>query len=175
VVMAELGGVGKWARMRPSADVSAGPVRRLDLAGFSFLNVDKKVMLKTISQTAGEEVPKLFAAIKAANIQPRGPVVFIYPNITSSPNDVMDVKIGIAVGETPSAPEGYQLDEIPRAICQTVLYGGPMAKISQAFHVLGPALYDGAAAPTGEIRVYQLYFESANSANNVTRIAAVVK
>ena len=175
VVMAELVGVGKWARMRPSADVSAGPVRRLDLAGFSFLNVDKKVMLKTISQTAGEEVPKLRAAIKAANIQPRGPVVFIYPSMTGQPDAVMDAKIGIVVEETPTAPEGYQLDEFPTATCQTVLHGGPMTTIGQAFQALGPGLCGGGTAPTGEIRVYCLYFEAADSPNNLTLIACVVK
>ena len=145
------------------------------MIGFNFLCVDRQVTLKTISQTAGEEVPKLRAAIKAANIQPRGPVVFIYQDMTNDPNAVMDVKIGIAVEESPIAPEGYQVDEIPPATCQTVLYGGPMTAIGQAFEILMPELYGGAAAPTGEIRVYHLYFESANSPNNLTRIAAVVK
>jgi hypothetical protein len=172
--------VGFWkhnpfARTRISADVSVGPVRKLEMIGFNFLYVDKQVTLKTISQTAGEEVPKLRAAIKAANIQPRGPVVFIYPRMTGRPDVVLEVKIGIAVEETPTAPEGYQVEEIPPTICQTVLHGGPMTTLREAFGVLGPKLYGSAPAPTGEIRVYCYYFEATDSPNNATLIAAVVK
>jgi hypothetical protein len=175
VVVLEL--VGFWRRnpFKRGSDGSVGPVRRLDMIGFNFLYADKQVTLKTISQIAGEEVPKLFAAMKAANIQARGPVVFIYPTMTGDPGAVLDVKMGIAVEKTHAAPEGYQVEEIPPANCQTVLYSGPMTTIREAFHVLIPALYGGAAAPTGEIRVYHLNFEGTNSPNNVMRIAGVVK
>jgi RNA polymerase sigma factor (sigma-70 family) len=168
--------VGFWKRnprTRPSGDVSVGPVRQLDLIGFNFLHVDQQVTLKTIPDIARLEASKLRAAMKTAQIEPCGPVVFIYENMTNDPNAVMNVKIGIAVKENPTAPEGYQVEEIRPANCQTVLYGGPMSKIAQAFQVLGPALY-AAAAPTGEIRVYCLYFESADSPNNATLIAAVL-
>ncbi len=86
----------------------------------------------------------------------------------------MEVKIGIAVKEATAAPEGFQVNEVAPATCHTVLYGGPMTTISQAFQALGPTL-SAAATPTGEIRVYCLYFENTNSPNNVTQIAAVVK
>jgi RNA polymerase sigma factor (sigma-70 family) len=176
VVVLEL--LGFWQRnpwTRLSAGVSVGPVRKLDMIGFNFLHVDREVTLQTISQTAGEEVPKLRAAIKAANIQPCGPLVFIYPRITGQPDAVMDVKIGIAVEESATAPEGYQVEEIPPATCQTVLHGGPRATLPAAFGVLVPKLSGGAAAPTGEIRLYCFHFENTNSPNNVTLVAAVVK
>jgi hypothetical protein len=50
-----------------------------------------------------------------------------------------------------------------------------MTTIRQAFEVLMPNLYGRAATPTGEIRVYHLYFEGTKSPNNVTLIAGVLK
>ncbi len=165
------------AQTRPSEDVSIGSPRRLRLPGFNFLFVDTQVTRQTIGDTARTEIPNLFVALKIANIQPRGPMVFMFQNPPADPNAVFELKIGIAVGKDAVAPNGYEVDELPPVECQTVLYGGPLAKIGQARQELMSSL-NGAgpdSAATGEIREYFYNFEGANSPNNVTLIAGVLK
>jgi hypothetical protein len=165
------------AQTRPSEDVSIGSVRKLTLPAFNFLYVDTQTMLKTIGDTSKKEIPKLYLAMRASNIQPHGPLVYIFQGLTADPTAVFHMKIGIAVNENAVAPDGYAVDPLPPVACQTILYGGPFAKIGQAFQQLIPILYGGSpdSTPTGEIREYFLYFEDANSPNNVTLIAGVVK
>jgi hypothetical protein len=165
------------AQTRPSEDVTVGSPRQLTLPGFNYLYVDVQTTRKTIAEAAAREVPNLFAALQAANIQLRGPMVFITEDRPADPDAVFDLKMGIAVGKNAVAPSGYEVDPLPPVECLTVLYGGPLSMIGQAFHKLLPSL-DGPAsvsAPTGEIREYFFYFESATSPNNVTLIASVLK
>lgn len=165
------------AQTRPSEDVSVGSVRQLTLPGFNFLYVDTQATQKTIGDTSKTEIPKLFAAMKGANIQPHGPLVFVFQGLAADPNAVFDLKIGIAVDDSAIAPDGYELDALPPAECQTILFGGPFTKLGQAFQKLMPKLYgqNSDSAPTGEIREYFLYYENVTSPNNVTLIAGVLK
>jgi predicted transcriptional regulator YdeE len=166
-----------FAQTRPSEDVSVGSVRKLTLPGFNFLCVDTQATQKTIGDTSKTEIPKLFTAMKSANIEPHGPLVFIFQDLPQDPDATFDMKIGIAVDESAVAPDGYEIDPLPAVECQTVLYGGPFAEIGQAFQKLMPKLYGQKSdlTPTGELREYFLYYENATSPNNVTLIAGVVK
>jgi hypothetical protein len=92
---------------------------------------------------------------------------------------VFDLKIGNAVDDNAVAPEGYEIDPLLPVDCQTILYGGSLAKLGLAFQKFAPELYgygrSSDSTPTGEMREYVLYFEDPDSPNNVTLIAAVVK
>jgi hypothetical protein len=163
------------AQTQPSDNVSISPVRELNLRGFNFLYVDKQVTRAMIGDAAKTEVPKLFRTLRDAHIDPIGPMVFIYPDMPADPQAEFDLEIGITVGPDAVAPDGYDVEQVPPTDCQTVLFGGAMAKIGRAFAKLMPKLHDGTVTPTGEIREYILYFEDAASPNNVCLIAGAVR
>ena len=60
--------------------------------------------------------------------------------------------------------------------CKDVLYSGTaMQNLGKAYAKLTPKLLDGSAMPTGEVRIYLLYFEDVMSPNNVVLLAGVVQ
>jgi RNA polymerase sigma factor (sigma-70 family) len=172
--------VGGWkhsVRRRVPKDVSIGSVRRLNMPGFNFLFLTTQTTLKTIRETSKVEVPKFMAAVKDANIERRGPLVYIFPNFLADGDGVLDLKIGIAVDENAVAPEGCEIEALGPVDCQTVLFGGSLAKLGHGFERMIPEIFGGKrdSTPTGEFREYFLHFVSVESANNVTLIAGVVK
>jgi effector-binding domain-containing protein len=165
------------AQTRPSTqpDFTLGPVRQQHLVGVNFLYTTCKATIRTIADVAGAEVPKLFDAIKEANIQQRGPVIFIYRNLTDNLDAPFDVQIGMAVEDNVVPPTGYQSIQLSPSDCATILYTGSMANIGQAYATLMPAAWSYERKPTGETREYYLYFEDDKSPNNVVLIATVLK
>jgi len=165
------------AQTRPSvpADFTVGPMRQQQLVGFNFLYVTRRATIRTIAEIAGTEVPKLFDAIKAANIQERGPVIFIFHGMTGAPDQPFDVEMGMAVEENVVPPDGYETVELKPATCATVLYSGDMPNIGHAYEKVFPAMSAAGLTPSGETREYYLYFEDDKSPNNVVLVAIVSK
>jgi effector-binding domain-containing protein len=150
-----------------------GSEREQFMIGFNFVYTVQTATIPTISQVAGTEVPKLFDAIKQAGIQQRGPVVFIYPQMSHDMSKPFQVQIGMMVEPGGQAPDGYQMKFIPAANCAAVLYAGDMKNIGQAYRPLFEGLTADEKTPTGETRQYFLYFEGDQSMNNIVLVTAL--
>ena len=157
------------------AKPSVGPMRVEHLMGFNYLYVSREATLKTIGQVFAVELPKLIAALKTENIQMRGGMISVYHGLTADPSRKFNVDIGFPVEAGAMAPEGYQLLPLSDTNCATVVYSGRMAEIGQAYQQLYPKLFARGLQPTGDTREYYLYWEDANSPNNVVLVAVVLK
>jgi effector-binding domain-containing protein len=151
---------------------SIGPMRVRLLPAFSFLYAMRNTTLNTIGPTADAEIAKLLAAMKANGIQPVGPAVLIYHSMTGDRNQKFDLDIGMQVADNAVAPQGYQLSHKAAAHCATVLFGGSVADVGQAYRDLFTNLSTRDLIPTGETREYYLTWDGGGSPNNVIWIAA---
>jgi effector-binding domain-containing protein len=163
------------AQPAAAAEAATGPVRDSTLHGFNFFYVERQVTRETIGDTAKAEVHQVLEAMTGAHIRQCGPVVLIFRDVPTDPQGQFDLEIGVTVKQNSGAPEGYQIAQLPAANCKSVLYQGSMGTVGQAFGKLLPSLNEGAVTPTGEYRVYVLYFEDLASPNDVAMVAGVVQ
>ena len=151
---------------------SIGPMRLRELPAFGYLYVTRNTTLNTIGPTVDAKIAKLLAAMKANGIGPVGPPVLIYHNMTGDPNQKFDLDIGMEVADSAVAPAGYKLAHKAAAHCATVLFGGSVADLGQAYKELFTNLSTRDLIPTGETREYYLTWDGGQSPNNVIWIAA---
>ena len=88
------------------------------------------------------------------------------------------VEMGIIVADDTAAPEGQTDIKVRKADamrCATILYTGPVNRQGEAYQKLIPALRAAGHTPTGEERESCLYWEGAESPNNVYLMMIAIK
>jgi effector-binding domain-containing protein len=156
----------------PDTEPSIGPMRVRQLPAFDFVYVTRTTTRLGLARLADAEMAKLMETLKTHNIQPSGGAVFIYHNATGDPNQQISIDMGIQIRDVANAPDGYQLKHVDSVHCATVLYGGSLTGLRQAYRELFTSLATRDLISTGETREYFLAWDQGQSANNVILIAA---
>jgi effector-binding domain-containing protein len=164
---------------RPSA-VTLGDVRIQTLKPYSYAFVSTQTTLNKILDAVDALMPKIDAAIDAGKLRAIGPVVFTYHGATEDRDKTFTLDIGVIVKDGTPKPDGIEIITVGPSSCATVIYAGPISQIGQAYGKLfGQAsgkLYGEIGRrglqPTDVSREVYLYWEGAESANNLIQVQA---
>jgi DNA gyrase inhibitor GyrI len=142
-----------------------GPMQVRDFPGGTFCYASFQTTPQLIAQAAPVVTAELLKAMAAAKVHATGPLILNYDNITTP--GVRQVELGYMVPEGTMPAEGFQVKTLPAYRCAALLYTGPAGGMSSAYQQLVTAMLRGGQAPTSASRQYLLYWDSAESPNNV--------
>jgi hypothetical protein len=111
--------------------------------------------------------------VKAKKVVYAGSTIFVYQGATQDPTRKFKLQVSFAVLEGTQPQGQFKVRRLEPFKCATVLYGGPISSIAQAYEKVFGGL--GGNTPTGETREYYLHFEGVESPNNVQIIAVGIK
>ena len=112
----------------------------------------------------------LFAKVRTANIAAIGGPIFIYKTVARSPDEPLDIEIGIPVADNTSAPEGCQVRVLESSPSVTAIFKGPVSALGRAYPDFFRQLQQLGKVPASELRQRSLYYESDASPNNIVFI-----
>jgi effector-binding domain-containing protein len=123
----------------------------------------------------GEPVVKTLTAMGEAAKEHKtllhGPVLHYYygaPHTT--PNKSFKMETGFLFPERAEAVGDFKVRVLPRYKCASVLYVGPASQIGDAWQELYRSVRSQQLTPTDEERELYLYWESADSPNNIVQV-----
>ena len=149
---------------------SVGEVRNQTFKGFIYFHASTRATFQTIGDKAKTLIPAVEKAIADAHVHPVGPLVFIYHG-ASEANVEFDLDIGFPISEKVTPPAEFKVRDVAEYPCTSVVYSGPMSRISTAYEKLMPAAHAASQKPSDESREMILYFEGVESPNNVVHIS----
>ena len=149
-----------------------GEVRVQNFQAYSYAYVSGPTTIAKIQDAIALLMPKLDAAQDSGAIRPLGPVVFTYHNATMDPNTPITLDIGVIIKDTANKPAGIQFAKVGPLHCATLLFCGPIAGIGDAYQKLFTEIAKRGLKPTAITREVYLYWEGADSANNLVQIQA---
>jgi effector-binding domain-containing protein len=154
----------------PTSTVS--DVRVQTLKPYSYAFVSTQTTLNKLQDAIGQLMPKIDAAVGAGKLRPRGPYVFTYHGVTSDRDKPFTLDIGIMVSDGTTAPDGIQLIKVGPLHCATVIYSGSAREVGQSYGKLYGEINRRGLQPTDISREVYLYWEDADSENNLIQIQA---
>ncbi|MBM4041604.1 MAG: GyrI-like domain-containing protein [Planctomycetes bacterium] len=152
-----------------------GEMRVQTLPGRTYLYAERETTIAKVGEAYAEVVPALVKVAEAGQARITGPLVSIATGATGEPDTPFKLCIGFLVADDTKPVAGFRVKKLADFRCATVLFSGPAAKSGEAYGKLFEALTAAGHIPTGETREYSLYWESAESPNNVTLIQAGIK
>lgn len=159
----------------PATQPTASPqfvvsdMRVQTIAGFTYLYDSSQTTLEKIGEPIGRTLPAMEKDIAAGKFHPVGPMVFVYRDMTDIAQP-FKLDIGFPVPPETVAEGEFKTRKVEPFKCATVLFSGPMSKISDAYQKLMAAMTAANLRPTTTIQEFHLYFEGRESPNNVVLI-----
>lgn len=154
------------------SDAGIGSVKRQTLKGFTYFYKSTETDFGDLKETVEKIIPELHKALAEGNVHVRGPVVFIYHGITPDPKAKFKLEIGMPVEEGTKEVGDFKVRDLPEYHCASVLYTGPLSGLGGAFEKLIP---EAGPNMTDEAREMYLYFEKADSPNNIIHVSVGTK
>ena len=152
-----------------------GEMRVQRLPGRTYLYAERETTIAKIGQAFAEVVPPLVKVAEEGRARITGPLTSVCVGATGEPDTPFQLCIGFLVADDTKPVAGFKVKKLADFRCATVLFSGQAAKTGEAYRKLFESLTAAGHAPTGETREYSLYWESAESPNNVVLIQAGIK
>jgi effector-binding domain-containing protein len=159
--------------VRGADDVQLSNVAVRTLSPQTILYQEIETSLSELGEAVGPILERLEKLVKEKKVVYTGSTIFVYQGATADPTKKFKLQVSFAVVDGTEAQGGFKVRRLEPFKCATVLYGGPIPSISQAYEKVYGGL--GGNTPTGESREYYLHFEGVDSPNNVQVIAVGVK
>lgn len=156
-------------------DVLITDMRIQKFPAVTIVYAQTETTLNKIAQYAQPSMAAIEKAMVDAKLPMQGGPIFVYDGATGQPDQPFKLTIGFPVPEGSKAAGDYQVKKLAEIRCATVIYSGPMPKIGEGFSKLFQSLMAAGHMPTGETREHYLYWESADSPNNIVLIQAGIK
>ncbi|MBM4033721.1 MAG: GyrI-like domain-containing protein [Planctomycetes bacterium] len=156
-------------------EILISEMRIQTLPGRTYLYKEQETTHAKISQVFAEVVPALAKAAEDGKARITGPLVSVCLGAAGEPDAPFKLQIGFPVPDDTKPVGDFKVKKLADLRCATVLFSGPTAKTDQAYQKLFESLTAAGHQPTGETREYCLYWESAESPNNVALIQAGIK
>lgn len=156
----------------PETEPHAGEMKVRKLAAMRYLHLSKKTSFATMGEAVAGMMGPLGADMAAGKV-PAGQVVFAYEGVGLG--EEFTLKIGVGVKADVKVPEGYAVADEPEYLCAAVVYTGPVAGLAQAWGEMANGIQAEGYVTDHSGREYYLYFESAESPNNVILMASGIK
>jgi hypothetical protein len=153
---------------QPDAGFVVSDMRVQTVGGFNFLYDTSQTSLAKIDDPVGRMVPALNKAIADGKFRPAGPLVLVYHDMSMRQPFTLD--IGFMVPPETAAFDQFKVRQEDSFKCATVLFSGPLTKISGAYAKVFAALGAAGLSPTAINREVYLYWEGRESPNNVIQI-----
>jgi len=133
--------------------------------------------IETSFQELGEAVVPILEELEkleqGKKVTFTGTAVFVYHNAAMDPNAKFKLHVGFPVKEGTAGQGRFKVRKLAPFKCATLLYGGPLSSVGQAYEKLMGAVGD--RKRTAESREYYLHWEGMDSPNNVEMIAIGVE
>jgi len=139
------------------------------IAGFNYLYNSSETTLEKMGEPIGRTIPAMEKEIAAGKFHPVGPMVFVYRDMTDIAQP-FKLDIGFPVPPDTIAVGEFKRRKVEPFKCATVVFSGPMSKISDAYQKLMAAMTAANLRPMTTIQEFHLYFEGPQSPNNVVLI-----
>ena len=152
-----------------------GEMRVQRLPGRTYLYSERETTLAKIGQAFAEVVPAIVKVAEEGRARITGPLVSVCLGATGEPETPFKLSIGFFVADDTKPVGDFKVRKLADFRCATVLFSGPAAKTGEAYKKLFESLTAAGHTPTGETREYSLYWESAESPNNVMLIQAGIQ
>jgi effector-binding domain-containing protein len=163
----------KAPEAKPEFVISEMRVQRLP--GRTYLYAERETTLAKIGQTYAEVVPAIVKIAEEGRAHITGPLVSICVGATGEAETPFKLSIGFFVADDTKPVGDFKVKKLADFRCATVLFSGPSAKSGEAYKKLFESLTAAGHTPTGETREYSLYWESAESPNNIMLIQAGIQ
>jgi hypothetical protein len=145
---------------------------------------EKKYLFASIDDTnfarMGEPVVKSLTAMGAAAKEHKtllhGPVLHYYYGAPhTAPDKSFKMETGFLFPEREETVGAFKARILPRYKCASVLYVGPARQIGDAWQQLYRSVRGAGLTPTDEERELYLYWEGADSPNNIVQVQVGIK
>jgi effector-binding domain-containing protein len=135
----------------------------------------KELKLAEMPDFAVASITELFQKATELKLGQGGPVMFTYYNFMGDPDQKFTAEIALPIHKKEVEQSGGPyLRETTKFKCASAIYQGPLNKIGDAWGAfVSGAMQKG--EPTGESRELFLYYESAESPNNIVELQMGLK
>ena len=162
-------------RPQPDPAYRIGEVDLQTVSAFTYASVHARTTLANLQDTVGVLMAKFQAAVAKGAVHPSGAMLFAYNGVTGNPNDEFDLRVGAFIARPVAVGSGIDSSDEPAMKCATLIYRGPLAHLKEAFGKLYGEVYARGLTPTPINRELYLYWEGADSANNIVQLQVGVK
>ena len=160
---------------KESAGQVIGESREQTLKPVTFAHITVKTSIQKIGDTARDGFEKLAKLMKDNNAFPAGPPMLISHGATQDPAAEFTLDIGYIVADDAKGGGELKVEKLEKFHCSSVLYTGPADKVSAAYEKVYGDLSKAGHQPTTEAREMFLYWEGADSPNNVMQVSAGIQ
>ncbi len=164
---------GKGAATRP-ADYLIGEMHVQTLPAITYLYGSGQTTLEEIAKTVEQLLPGLLKSVEEGKTHGAGGPLFIYVGMEDM-SKPFTLQVGMPVKEGTQGFGEYKVRKLGEYKCATVLLTGSVAHLGEAYEKLMGAMEKAKLTPAGESRESYLYWEGAESANNVVQIQMGIK
>lgn len=163
-------------KKQPQAEFELGEVRVLQLPAVTYVYGSAETTFEKITEPIAKFMPVLEKAIDDGKIRPVGTFMFVYKGVAEDMSKPFTMEVGwLASAEKSKAVEGLKTRKIEGGKYATLIFTGPVSKISKAYEKVMPAAAAAGMVQGGEVREVYLYWEGVESPNNVVQIQVPVK
>ena len=142
----------------------------------NYLQGGFETKFKGMGELVGKTLNELFHAAKEEKIGLHGPVVHCFFGAPHrEPEKQFKMETGFYVRKGSPVVGKFRVRKLPEYRCATILYVGPSAHIGDAWQQLYRSVKSQGLKPTDEERELYLYWEGADSPNNIVQVQVGVK
>jgi effector-binding domain-containing protein len=157
------------------AEYLLGEMHIQDLPAVNYIYGGAETTFDKMMEVIGKYMPMLTKGMDEGKIRPAGSGLFIYKGVKEDMSKPFTLEVGWCVPDNAQPVGELKVRKIPAAHCATLLYTGSAANISKAYEKLMPAIDAAGLKPVGDMREMYLYWEGAESVNNVIQFQVEVK
>lgn len=141
-----------------------------------YLHGGFETKFKDMGAPVGKTLTELTEAAKEQKVGLHGPVVHFYFGAPhQDPEQQFRMETGFYVAEGVESAGMFKARKLPEFKCATIIYVGPAAKIGKAWQKLYRSLRSRGLKATKEERELYLYWEGADSPNNIVQVQVGVE
>ena len=145
-------------------------VRVKEVGPRAYYSLKKEVKLAEMHEFAVEAITELIKKATEQKLGQGGPIMFTYHNFTGDPEQKFTTEIGLPVFKKDvEKSAGPYIRETTKFKCASAIFQGPLSKLGEAWAAFVTAAMQK-GVPTGESRELYLYFENADSPNNIIEL-----
>ena len=150
-------------------------LRMKEVSEREYLCAKKELLIAEIGDFATSTIPQLLEKAAQMKLVHTGPIMITYFNFFGDAEQKFTAEIGVPIGAKDTKSEGpFYVRKATKFKCATAIFQGPYDKKGEAWHTFAQAAM-AKGEPTGESRELYLYWESADSPNNIVELQMGLK
>lgn len=129
-----------------------------------------KTTLNQINEVASREVEALYAQAQKLDLEPQGPLEFIYFDCTNDKDKEFTLEIALPVKDNGRADGKYQMKNFGIFKCMSYVHKGSLEDLYEVYDSIFENLHKEGQKPGNQVREVYLDYKSMDSADNVTEV-----